>query len=54
MLLNKEAGDKKGDIALFNFDEGGKPVRDEHGNFTLWQIVFHLGEVIEKDLRKDR
>lgn len=46
--------DKKGDIALFDFDEGGRQVRDEHGNFTLWQIVFHLGEVIEKDLRKDR
>ena len=46
--------DKAGDIALFNFDEGGKPVRDEHGNFTLWQIVFHLGEVVEKDLKGER
>ena len=24
------------------------------GDFTLWNIVFHLGEIVKKDLKKDR
>ena len=44
--------DKAGDIALFDFDEGGRQVRDKHGNFTLWQIVYHLGEVDREGFEK--
>lgn len=29
-------------------------MRNEHGDFTIWQIVFQLGEVVERDLKKDR
>lgn len=39
---------------MVSYDEEGKPYKDENGEFTLWNIVFHLGKVVEKDLMKDR
>ena len=33
--------DKEGNMILFSLDEEGKPHKDAHGNFTLWNIVFH-------------
>ena len=46
--------DRDGNIALVSYDEEGKPYRDDNGEFTMWNIVFHLGEVVEKDLRSNR
>lgn len=48
------AKDKKGNMILVSFDEEGKPYKDVNGNFTIWNIVFHLGEIVKKDLKKDR
>ena len=39
--------DKEGNFAVISYDEEGKPYKDEHGDFTIWNIVFHLGEVVE-------
>ena len=38
--------DRDGNIALVSYDEEGKPYRDDNGEFTMWNIVFHLGEVV--------
>ncbi len=46
--------DKEGNMILFSLDEEGKPYKDANGNFTLWNIVFHLGEIVKKDLKRDR
>ena len=46
--------DKNGNIAVISYDEEGRPYRDAQGDFTIWNIVFHLGEIVEKDLRKER
>ena len=46
--------DNEGKVAAIYYDEEGKPVRDENGDFTIWYIVYYLEEVVEKDLRKDR
>lgn len=46
--------DKEGNVAAISYDEEGKPYKDENGDFTMWQIVYHLGEVVGKDLKKDR
>jgi hypothetical protein len=46
--------DKEGNFAVVSYDEEGRPYKDENGEFTLWNIVFHLGKVVEKDLMKDR
>ena len=27
---------------------------DKDGDFAIWVIVYHLGEVVEKDLKKER
>lgn len=45
---------KEGDIAVVSYDEEGKPYKDENGEFTMWNIVFHLGEIVEKDLKENR
>lgn len=45
---------KEGDIAVVSYDEEGKPYKDENGEFTMWNIVFHLGEIVEKDLKVNR
>lgn len=46
--------DKEGNIAVVSYDEGGKPYKDANGQFTLWNIVFHLGEIVKKDLKNER
>lgn len=46
--------DKNGNVAAISYDEEGKPYKDVNGEFTMWNIVFHLGEIVEKDLRLER
>ena len=46
--------DKEGNTIRVSFDDQNKFTKDENGNFTMWNIVFHLGEVVKKDLKKDR
>ncbi len=41
---------KKGEI--IRFDDEFRACDD--GGLTIWQIVYHLGEVVEKDLKKER
>lgn len=43
--------DKEGNVARFSFEEEDKPFKDKNGDFTMWNIVFHLGKVVEKDLK---
>ena len=37
--------DKEGNAAVISYDEEDKPYKDENGDFTMWNIVFHLGDV---------
>lgn len=46
--------DKEGNVAVISYDEEGMPYKDAQGDFTIWKIVYHLGEVVVKDLKKDR
>lgn len=46
--------DMEGNAAVISYDEEGKHYKDEKGNFTIWQIVYHLGKVVKKDLKKER
>ena len=46
--------DKEGNVSTISYDDEGKPYKNEKGDFTIWNIVYHLGEVVEKDLKKDR
>lgn len=46
--------DKEGNTLRMDYNEKGRLVNDVDGDFTIWQIVFHLGEILEKDLKKDR
>ena len=46
--------DKEDNYIRVSFDEEGKPVKDKNGDFTMWNIVFHLGKIIKKDLKKNR
>ena len=39
--------DKEGNAAVISYDEEDKPYKDENGDFTMWNIVFHLGEVVK-------
>ncbi len=45
---------KKGEIARFDWSESEGIVFDKNGEFCVWQVVYHLGKVIKKDLKKDR
>ncbi len=45
---------KEGKIARFDWSEAGGVVFNENGEFCVWQIVYHLGKIVEKDLKKDR
>lgn len=38
--------DEWGNDVRLSFDERDMPVRDANGDFTMWNIVFHLGEVV--------
>ena len=46
--------DKKGNTIRVSFDEEGRHSIDENGDFTIWNIVFHLGEVVKNDLKRER
>lgn len=53
--ISFESGnDKEGNMILFSLDEEGEFYKDANGNFTMSNIVFHLGEIVKKDLKKDR
>ena len=38
--------DEGGGDARVSFDEEDRPYKDANGDFTMWNIVFHLGEVV--------
>lgn len=38
--------DEGGGDARMSFDEEDRPYKDANGDFTMWNIVFHLGEVV--------
>ena len=42
----------KDDADVIRYDENGDDAID--GEFALWQVVYHLGEVMETDLKKNR
>ena len=46
--------DKEGNTIRVSFDDQNSFTKDENGNFTMWNIVFHLGKVVEKDLKGER
>ncbi len=39
--------DKDGNPARFDFDVKGNVIPHEKGKFCMWQVVFHLGKIIE-------
>jgi hypothetical protein len=39
--------DKKGNEVIFDFDKEGTPTFSPSGHSALWEIVYHLGKVIE-------
>jgi len=41
---------KTGEEVLLDEDENGKLVPTPNGRFCMWQAVFHLGEVVEKNI----
>lgn len=40
----------KGQELRFDFGDDGKPVMNPKGAFCIWQAVFHLGAVVEKNI----
>ena len=38
--------DEGGGDARVSFDQQDRPYKDANGDFTMWNIVFHLGEVV--------
>lgn len=42
--------DAEGKDYRFDFDGEGRQVMDPNGPFCLWQAVFHLGKVVEKNI----
>ena len=40
----------KGQELRFDFDDDGKYVMNPDGQFCMWQAVFHLGEIVEKNI----
>ena len=40
----------KGQELRFNYDDNGKAVLNPNGASCLWQAVFHLGKVVEKNI----
>lgn len=40
----------EGKIVRFDIDA----VEREDGDFTFWQVVYHLGKVVESDIKKNR
>lgn len=41
--------DKEGKASVISYDEEGNPYRDENGEFTIWNIVFHLGKIMKNE-----
>lgn len=41
------AKDKNGNLARFSEDENGEVYANSQGEFAIWNIVYHLGKVIE-------
>lgn len=47
--------DKEGNVMRLYYDhETENFINSRDGDLTNWDIVFHLGEVVKKDLKKDR
>ena len=44
------AKNPKGQEIRFDFDEEGNTVMNSNGAFCMWQAVFHLGEIVEKNI----
>lgn len=42
---------KEGKIARFDWSEGTGIVFNENGNLCVWQIVYHLGKIVKKDVK---
>lgn len=40
----------KGQEIRFDFGEDGKPIMKSNGQFCMWQAVFHLGKIVEKNI----
>lgn len=40
----------KGQQLRFDFDDNGNVVLNPNGLFCMWQAVFHLGKIIEKNI----
>ena len=45
---------REGKQARFTITNGDKLKPDENGDNCFWQVVYHLGEIVETDLKKDR
>lgn len=43
---------KKGEEIIFDIDEKGNPILNSSGKYCFWEIVYHLGAVVEVH-RKD-
>ena len=41
---------KKGETLRFDFDKNGKVINNPEGKYCMWQAVFHLGKVVEKNI----
>ncbi len=48
------AKDKNGKIVRFFWDEENGFRADENGDSAIWNIVYHLGNVVETNLKSDR
>ena len=48
------AKDKNGKIVRFFWDEENGFRADDKGDSAIWNVVYHLGEIIEKDLKSER
>ena len=44
------AKNPKGQEIRFDFDEEGNTVMNPNGAFCMWQAVFHLGQIVEKNI----
>ncbi len=48
------AKDKNGKIVRVFWDEENEFRADDKGDSAIWNVVYHLGEIIEKDLKSER
>lgn len=40
----------KGQELRFDYGDDGKAILNPNGQFCMWQAVFHLGEIVEKNI----